>query len=42
MEEFCVTTRGYTDPGEKCIPNAVWTSDSPHGEGTGFEPPTDP
>jgi hypothetical protein len=42
MEEFCVTIRGYTDPTEKCFPNAVRTSDSPHEAGTGFEPPTDP
>lgn len=32
MEEFCFTVRGYTEPREECIPNAVPTDESPHGQ----------
>lgn len=39
MKEFCVTLKAYTDPTEKCFPNAVSTSESPHGEDIGFRPP---
>jgi len=41
MEEFCVTLRGYTDPRERCVPNAVRSEPSPHGAEKGFDPPID-
>lgn len=39
MREFCVTLRGYTDPREKCFPEAISTEESPQGRDVGFRPP---